>query len=84
MSNPLKSMMPSNNLGNMFSSVMNTSPQQMAMSMLQKRNPQGYQMLQQMMQSGKNPQDILNQLTANMDPQQIAQIKQIASQFGIK
>lgn len=84
MSNPLKSMMPGNNLGNMFSSVMNTSPQQMAMSMLQKQNPQGYQMLQQMMQSGKNPQDILNQLTANMNPQQIAQIKQIASQFGIK
>ena len=83
MSNPLKSMMgrPVNEL---LGQMANADPQQMLMNMLKQQNPQGYDMLQQMMKSGQDPQQILNQMTSKMDPQQIQYIRQMASQFGIR
>lgn len=65
--------------------VMNMSrAEQMAMNMLKQQNPQGYDMLQQMMASGQNPNDILNQMSSQMSPQQLGQLKQLAAQFGIR
>lgn len=82
MSNPLKTMMGGNPVSNILGNMMN--PQQMAMNMLKQKNPEGYQMLQQMMNSGQDPQKILNDMTSRMNPQQMEQIKQMASQFGIR
>ena len=78
MANPLKSVLGNTPLGNMM------NPEQMLMSMLQQKNPQAYQMLQQLQSSGQNPQQLLSNMTANMTPEQLAQIKQMGSQFGIR
>lgn len=73
--NPLKSMMGQMNPMNL---------QQMAMDLLRQRNPQGYQQLQQLMQSGQDPKKITQQMMSNLSPQQKAQVEQMAHQFGIR
>lgn len=83
MSNPLFNMM-NGNPSQIINQMASMSPQQMLMNMLKQQNPQGYQQLQQMMNSGQDPQVILNQLTSKMSPQQMQQLKAYASQFGIK
>lgn len=90
MSNPLFSMMKGmNNMSpfgnNPVSMLMNGgNPQQILMSMLQQQNPQAYQQVQEMMRVGKNPKDVIKQLTSTMDQSQIAYIMQMANRFGIK
>ena len=69
---------------NLLQGMMNGNPQQMLMNMLQQRNPQGYQKLQQMMNSGQDPNKILNDLMGQMTPEQKAQLQKLASQFGIR
>lgn len=83
MANPLLNMMKPN-LNNLMQGLAGTNPQQMLLSMLQSKNPQGYQQVMQLMNSGKDPQEILNQMTSQMTPEQINQVKTMASQFGIK
>ncbi len=57
--NPLRNQM--NN--NLFGSIMNNSnPMSMAMSMLQKQNPQMFKQIESMMLSGMNPQQAMKQL----------------------
>lgn len=57
--NPLRNQM--NN--NLFGSIMNNSnPMSMAMSMLQKQNPQMFKRIENMMVSGMNPQQAMKQL----------------------
>ena len=81
--NPLKDLMNPNPM-NLLQGMMNGNPQQMLMNMLQQRNPQGYQKLQQMMNSGQDPNKILNDLMGQMTPEQKAQLQKLASQFGIR
>lgn len=83
MSNPLFDMMNGNPM-QIIGQMANTNPQTLLMNMLRQQNPKGYDQLQQMMNSGQDPQQILNQLTSNMTPQQMQQLKAYASQFGIK
>lgn len=83
MSNPLFDMMNGNPI-QIIGQMVNTNPQQLLMNMLKQQNPKGYNQLQQMMNSGQDPRQILNQLTSNMTPQQMQQLKAYASQFGIK
>lgn len=83
MSNPLFDMMNGNPM-KIIGQMANTNPQQLLMNMLKHQNPKGYEQLQQMMNSGQDPRQILNQLTSNMTPQQMQQLKAYASQFGIK
>jgi DNA polymerase III gamma/tau subunit len=71
--NPLKNMMSS--FGN---------PQQMLMNMLSQNNPQAFQQFQMLMNSGKNPQVILNQLMSGLNVNQKAQLEQMAKQFGLR
>ena len=54
----------------------------MLMSRLQSKNPQGFQMIQQAMNSGGNPQVMLQQLKSKAEPQQIQSILQQAKQMG--
>lgn len=65
------------NLGNP-QSIMN-----MMMGNLQKTNPQGFNQLQQMMNNGSNPNEILNNLMSNKSPLEKEQMRQTLSQFGI-
>ena len=83
MSNPLFDMM-NGNPAQIISGLANANPQQLALNMLRSQNPQAYQQFQQLMQSGQDPQQILNQMTSQMTPQQMQQLKAFASQFGIK
>ena len=83
MSNPLFGMRNRNPM-KIIGQMANTNPQQLLMNMLKQQNPKGYEQLQQMMNSGQDPRQILNQLTSNMTPQQTQQLKAYASQFGIK
>lgn len=71
--NPLKNMMSS--FGN---------PQQILMNMLSQNNPQAFQQFQMLMNSGKNPQVILNQLMSGLNVNQKAQLEQMAKQFGLR
>ena len=83
MSNPLFDMMNGNPM-QIIGQMANTNPQQLLMNMLKQQNPKGYDQLRQMMNSGQDPRQILNQLTSNMTSQQMQQLKAYASQFGIK
>lgn len=74
-SNPLSALMGGGG-GNM-------NMQQMMMGMLQKQNPQAFQQINQMMQSGQDPKALVQKQLSGMNPQQINQLKQQASQFGI-
>lgn len=55
----------------------------MLMQKLQKTNPGGYNMINQLRQSGGNPNAILNQMMGNMQPQQKQQLLQNAKQYGV-
>ena len=77
MANSLKGMMMTN-------PAPSNGPEVMLMNMLAQKNPQAYQQFIQFRNSGQNPQQILNSITANMPQQEIQQIKAIAAQFGIR
>ena len=83
MSNPLFNLMCGNPM-QIMEQMANANPQQMLMNMLKQQNPQGYEQLQRLMNSGQDPKQILSQLTGNMTPRQTQQLKAYASQFGIK
>ena len=55
----------------------------MMMNMLQSRNPQMFQMINQAKNNGTNPQDILKQMMGNATPEQMAGVMQQAKQFGV-
>lgn len=55
----------------------------MLMNQLQNRNPQGYQMINKMMNSGGNPQDMLQQIMGNATPQQMENILKQAKNYGV-
>lgn len=44
------------------------NPQQMLLGMLQQRNPQAFNQVQQLMQSGQNPQVLLNNMMGQLTP----------------
>lgn len=60
-----------NQMGNsMIGSIMNSmNPMQMALSMLQQRNPQMFKQVESMMLNGVNPQQAMQQL--GIDPQKM-------------
>ena len=60
------------------------NPQQMLLGMLQQRNPQAFNQVQQLMQSGQNPQVLLNNMMGQLTPQQKQQFENVASQYGLK
>ena len=77
MANPLKSFMGggTNPLGGMM------NPQNMLMNMLKQRNPQMFSQVNQMMNSGVNPNDFMKQM--GVTPQQMEMAKQQAKKmFG--
>lgn len=55
----------------------------MAMGMLQKQNPQAFQQVQQLMNSGANPEELVKQELKNRSPEEIQQIKKMASSYGV-
>ena len=55
----------------------------MLMNQLQAKNPQGFQVINQMMNSGGNPKEILQQMMGNTNPEQMQNIIQQAKQFGV-
>lgn len=55
----------------------------MMLTMLQTKNPQGFQMVNKMMQSGGNPQDLLKQIVGKADNNQIQQVLQQAKGMGV-
>lgn len=57
--NPLLFMMNNNQLQNVLNSG---NPMNMALSMLKQKNPQMYQQINSMMNSGMNPQQAMKQL----------------------
>ena len=60
------------------------NPQQMLLSMLQQRNPQAFNQVQQLMQSGQNPKVLLNNMMGKLTPHQKQQFENVASQYGLK
>lgn len=54
----------------------------MLMQRLQGKNPQGYQMVNQMMQSGGNPEAMLKQVLGNASPEQRQQVLNAAKSYG--
>ena len=62
---------------------MNNPMIQMLMNQLQSRNPQGYNMINQAMNSGGNPQAILQQMMGNASPQQVQNVLAQAKQYGV-
>lgn len=55
----------------------------MMMTMLQGKNPQMFQMINQAMSSGTNPQDMIKQMMGNTNPQQMQQILTQAKGMGV-
>lgn len=55
----------------------------MVMNILKQKNPQGYNMINQLRQNGTNPNAMLNQIMGNMQPQQRQQLLQNAKQYGV-
>lgn len=53
------------------------------MGQLQAKNPQGYQMINQAMNSGGNPQAMLQQMLGGVSPSQKQQILNQAKSMGI-
>lgn len=64
--NPLRQQMGNNMIGNIMNSM---NPISMAMSMLQRQNPQMFKQIENMMVSGMNPQQAMQQL--GIDQQQM-------------
>jgi hypothetical protein len=60
------------------------NPQQMLLGMLQQRNPQAFNQLQQLMQSGQNPQVLLSNMMGQLTLQQKQQFDSVANQYGLK
>lgn len=54
----------------------------MLMQRLQKTNPGGYNMVNQMMQSGGNPQSLIQQMFGNMPSEQKQAILNQAKSYG--
>lgn len=54
----------------------------MMMQMLQSRNPQMFQMINQAKNNGTNPQDMLKQMVGNSNPEQMQNIIQQAKSMG--
>lgn len=52
------------------------------MNQLQQRNPQMFQMLEQVKQNDSNPIDLLKQVTGNYTPQQMQNFYMIAQNMG--
>ncbi len=55
----------------------------MAMNMLQKQNPAAYEQVKQLMSSGANPEQLINNQLKNYSPEQIQQVKQMALNMGV-
>lgn len=55
----------------------------MLMRQLQGKNPQGYNMINQAMKNGGNPNAMIKQMMGNMQPQQKQQLFQSAKQYGV-
>ena len=53
------------------------------MGQLQARNPQGFQIINQAMNNGGNPQAMLQQMLGNATPQQREQLFRQAKQYGV-
>lgn len=53
----------------------------MLLNQLQTKNPQGFQMINNAMRNGNNPQDILQQMLGNGNNTNIQQVLQQAKQF---
>lgn len=68
----------------MTNPIPSNGPEAILMNMLAQKNPQAYQQFIQMKNSGQNPQQILASMTSGMSQQDMAQIKAMASQFGIR
>ena len=64
--NPLINQMGSSMIGSIMNSM---NPMQMALSMLQQRNPQMFKQVESMMLNGVNPQQAMQQL--GIDPQKM-------------
>ena len=73
-----------NPLMNMMNTQHMMNPLQMLLGMLQQRNPQAFNQLQQLMQSGQNPQVLLNNMMGQLTPQQKQQFENVANQYGLK
>ena len=56
---------------------------QMLMSKLQKQNPQGFNLVNQAMQSNSNPQAMLQQMMSNATPQQKESLIKQAKSYGV-
>ena len=54
----------------------------MMMQRLQKVNPNGYNMINQAMQNGGNPNAMLKQIMGNVSPEQRQQILNTAKSYG--
>ena len=53
------------------------------MSQLQSKSPQGFQVVQKLMNSNGNPEPLINQLMGNATPEQKQSILQQAKQYGV-
>ena len=60
------------------------NPQQMLLSMLQQRNPQAFNQVQQLMRSGQSPKLLLSNMMGQLTPQQKEQFENVAYQYGLK
>jgi hypothetical protein len=60
---------------------MNNPILNMAMNMLHNRDPQRYSQLNQMMQSGTNPQEFLKQIVGKSSPEQMQNVIQMGKQM---
>ena len=60
------------------------NPFNLALGMLQQRNPQGYQQYLQLRNSGSNPNEILDNLMGGLNEQQRNMVKALGNQFNQK
>ena len=56
---------------------------QALMSQLKVKNPQGYQLANNLMQNNGNPQAMLHQLMSNASPEQKENLMKQAKQYGV-
>lgn len=61
---------------------MNNPMLNMAMNMLQNKNPQAFNVINQAMGSGSNPQDMLKQIMGGKSSEQVQQILNQAKSMG--
>lgn len=53
------------------------------MQQIQSQNPQGFQILNQAMNNGTNPMQLIKQVMSNVSSQQMQDIMTQAKQFGV-